>query len=906
MSVKKFKSLITLLIVVIVVSLCLSMVISWKINNKKIDMISDTVSTENNIAFVSREKNNISVVLMDNKGYEVNSLDYPEKTLSDGHILNNFCTELLTYNNRVYMHIVSCDTSNGTVINERIVLCDFKNNSLKNKWDIPTEGDKFKQSAYGCEIINDNLYYISEDENNIMHLNLIDGVNMHSIKQTFSSDNRNIMQWAITDELRIIGYSSYQGIFEFSGNSSERLYPLNDEENISLVNFEYDGEGSIYITDLNEEKNIIYNLEADSFKDNDIVYNFNCTLLNSDSNLENNIEFSDLKNISYRADGSFTAICNSESDYNRIAVCSDENIVLFDSINFRTFKIFKIFKYFLICFAVLGIFSLLLYYYYKKNMYISITMKITALSIVITLFGSAMISDNIKNLLYENLRDDMYDTLLSDGMNVSRNVSSTIYNYGYDYDTVNEQLNLYDFSDLYNRNIRENNIIASPNCILHMIDENGNLITMNNSDGIENIPSEYIYSKYDIDIYNKVISECSPAIITRNTFSGECYVLVYPLINSAETEILECDAVIEISIEEYIVNSRVSEYTNKIGIIVLMSMIMLIIIFVIILGFALRPIKILTEKIKKRNVKIAQVKNITFKEEVKDIRTVLENMLANIIEYQKNIQNNNETYSKFLPSEIFSMLGNNNISELETGTSKKIFLNNVFIDLQQIDNEILEKNYDNIITYISKNDCIIENFNLDYMEISFKNNPEKIICDIKNLINQFNDMYIGISYGVSILAIVGGSERLQAMIISGQKKLAGILSGIGKKFSRNMIVSEDFLKQNNGLNQNFSIRFIGHIFIDDHYIKIYDVLDMSPDMDKNLQTKKDFECGIEYFLQKKFVNAKICFIDVLKYNKNDVIAKEYLNMCDIYISDTLEADTDILSGKGVDDIETIE
>ena len=44
-------------------------------------------------------------------------------------------------------------------------------------------------------------------------------------------------------------------------------------------------------------------------------------------------------------------------------------------------------------------------------------------------------------------------------------------------------------------------------------------------------------------------------------------------------------------------------------------------------------------------------------------------------------------------------------------------------------------------------------------------------------------------------------------------------------------------------------------------------------------TKKDFELGGKFFQEYNYVEAKKCFIHVLKKNKDDLAAGRYLRLC---------------------------
>ncbi len=874
---EKYKKLIAVLCILSAVSLVLSIILLWKKNMRSIDKISDTVISGDNIILSnSDEENNISVIVIDSEGNEIYTADYLKKTALNEVFIYNSCTDLITDDDNVFVHIILYDGDNQSIIKEKVMFCNFENGSLEDKWDIPV--DKNTQiNALNCRIINGKLYYVSVNDDTVS-LNCLDNNNAYSSEMVLKTDISDITEWFITDDFKLVGYSSYQGIFEFSDNGISRVYPLNNESDISIVNFGCDNEGCIYFTDLICGKNIKYDSGMNLSESNDIQYSMSYTLINlADYNLEKqgNVDSSELKNISYQSEGNFSAVYDSDGKSNKIAVFKNGSLVIFDNINLKTIKYNKLFKYFLICFIITGACFSLFYFYYKKKKYISVPVKVSLFSLLIMFVGVIMIKDNLEETLSKKFRQDAYSIMLAD-------ISSMYCN--------KESMN--DFKDIYEFSLGTDNFIAPLHYKFYGTDENDNFIIMNNKGGMENVPAEYVCSIKSIEAFRQSLENYTPVLITESDGCNEYYALIYPIHGDVE------NFIVEVSIEKYIYDELVKKCVNIISIAIVVCLLLLILIFSFILKFALKPIEVLVKQIKNNNVKEEKRNdNYLFKDEIRDIKIVFENMIANISEYQIKMKNNNETYYKFLPSEIFSIFGRNNISELKSGDNQKVMFYNMYIDLQNSDISLLEKNYSDLLLKEEKSEYIIETFNMKYMEVSFRYKPENIVRHMSEFIQQFSDIYIGISYGVSLMAITGGEERLQAIIISKHKKIASILSDIGRKYDRNLIVSEYFLKTIPDYEKFFSVRYTGDICIDGEYIKIYDIINVSKDNDKIIYTKKDFEKGVNYFIKKDFYNAGLCFAEVLKYNRNDNIAKEYLNMSEIYLSGSVIPETDILSEK---------
>lgn len=885
--IKYWKKILLSVCILIVISLCVSIVITKQSTKNDLNFISSIDVVSNDIVLINTLDDKFIVTKMDNQGNEISSIYYPIKK---NQIYNN-CLDLITIDNKVYIHLIMLNSSNGTIFKEKVLLCDFDNNSLVEKWEIPTNSTDFEQVAFGTTIINDNLYYISFNDDTTANLNRMDNLGNYSIEKTISLEEYNIIDWAIFEDLSIIGYSSYQGIIDFSNDISKRIYPI-VEENSSLVNFDYTSDGTVYLTDLYTNQNIIYDLNTNTLEYSPI------TKYNVKKDLNKNIlEASCLKKISYVNNNEFVSICDYNQDYNSIAIYKNGNLSIIDQINTKNLDMKFFSKYFGICFLICAIIVLLIssYIYFEK--YISITLKISMLSGIILVIGISFILNNIKLTLQDNLKNDMYSILLNNVSLSQYDLEMALYD-GYDYNLIDKIINIENFTDLKDRNIRENNLVMSPYCNLHILNENGTLMTMNNKGGMENIPTEYIYDKSIVEKYIQSINDNTAIVMTQKDSLGEWYILGYPII-------IECsdgttiNAILETGIEKYIVNNDIYKYYNTLAILLIASLMTLIIITMIILWISLKPLKTLTYNIKNNNIDFKGNRKNFYKDEIIEIKEIFEQMIANITNYKQEMENNSNTYQKFLPYQIFNTLSssdNESILQLELGDSKKMFLYNIYMDFNICPKDNLF--YNNVISNIENNHGVVESFNLKFMEVLFWNNPKDMLNTIIDLIHQYDGLYAGFSYGISIPAIIGGNSRLETIVISKQKKVSEILCKICKKFNTKLIVSEYLLKQISNYEDYYSIRLIGHINLDGNYIKIYEVLDVSSRLEINLTTKVDFENGIECFLNNDFATAKKYFVRVLKHNKDDDISKEYLNMCDIYLSKSNKyCTTDILYNK---------
>ena len=90
----------------------------------------------------------------------------------------------------------------------------------------------------------------------------------------------------------------------------------------------------------------------------------------------------------------------------------------------------------------------------------------------------------------------------------------------------------------------------------------------------------------------------------------------------------------------------------------------------------------------------------------------------------------------------------------------------------------------------------------------------------------------------------------------------------------------------------FNCRKLGVIYSkhSDREDVVYDMFDSDP---TNLKYRKKrsrlvFENGVNYYLSGEYLQARNCFIELLKYDRSDKTVKEYVFMCDNALSGQTE------------------
>lgn len=164
---------------------------------------------------------------------------------------------------------------------------------------------------------------------------------------------------------------------------------------------------------------------------------------------------------------------------------------------------------------------------------------------------------------------------------------------------------------------------------------------------------------------------------------------------------------------------------------------------------------------------------------------------------------------------------------------------------------------------------------------------EKIHCEKEEIEGQ--DICIGIGFGQVMAGIAGYEERLCAMTMSEASGIASYLQSVGAQFYASILVTSSFAEQVDIFEEQYSSRVLGYLLLssEKRIEKIYDVFDGDEPAVKvaKRKTKRMFEKGVEAFVQARVEEARKCFIEVLKMDRYDCAAKEYVFLCDTYMEE---------------------
>lgn len=149
---------------------------------------------------------------------------------------------------------------------------------------------------------------------------------------------------------------------------------------------------------------------------------------------------------------------------------------------------------------------------------------------------------------------------------------------------------------------------------------------------------------------------------------------------------------------------------------------------------------------------------------------------------------------------------------------------------------------------------------------------------------EYRDFGIGICYGAVMAGVVGHPRRMALSMLSVYTGFAAFLQSIAGKYYARILVTGNYAWLNEQFDRQFNYRLLGYIYVRSAKTieKIYDVFDGDPVEVRNRKrkTKTAFEKGIKAFSEGNFPEARVCFIEVLKTDPQDLAARRYVRLCE--------------------------
>lgn len=144
---------------------------------------------------------------------------------------------------------------------------------------------------------------------------------------------------------------------------------------------------------------------------------------------------------------------------------------------------------------------------------------------------------------------------------------------------------------------------------------------------------------------------------------------------------------------------------------------------------------------------------------------------------------------------------------------------------------------------------------------------------------------IAIHKGPIMLGIIGEKDRLESSVISDDVNLTELLEEFSEVLGVSIVVTQSIIDDLKNV-QNIHYRSLGIVNVTElnEPIQLYDVFHGDEEKIRRLKedTKELFEKGIVMYQDGRFFDARTAFVNVIKRNPYDRVAKLYFYLCDQY------------------------
>lgn len=345
----------------------------------------------------------------------------------------------------------------------------------------------------------------------------------------------------------------------------------------------------------------------------------------------------------------------------------------------------------------------------------------------------------------------------------------------------------------------------------------------------------------------------------------------------------------------------------KIGFITLF----MIALFVLVVYFQLQSIR----KLRHSVAEIAQgnwetAVSLDTGDEVADLGNSVNDMATHIRNYIQEITDLSEAYYRFVPQQILNLLGKKSLIDVTIGDQVRQDISILSLNIHSFyrlsGTMSPEDNFNFINSYlswmgpiVSNNDGLIDKYTGSGFVALFPDQSEAAVQAAillrRQLVN-YNagraragyepiDFGIGIHKGPVMLGVIGEAKKMAATIISDNVNVAAFLQMLTGKLACSIIITDETLQAIKNA-YNYQYRCLGRVHFDgrDETLLIYDVFEGEFEDIRilKLESRELFEEGVALYQDGHFYDARSKFIEVIKQNRTDEIARVYFYLCEEY------------------------
>lgn len=307
------------------------------------------------------------------------------------------------------------------------------------------------------------------------------------------------------------------------------------------------------------------------------------------------------------------------------------------------------------------------------------------------------------------------------------------------------------------------------------------------------------------------------------------------------------------------------------------------------------------------NVKV----DIHTKDEVEELGQRFNMMTTAIKTYISEVTKLNGAYLRFVPQQFLKLLGKEKMTDIQLGDQQNRYMTILVCHVRNFDELSQDMTTDENFTFINQflnqfgpiireNNGFISRYLGPGMLTMFPrktSNALEAARQIRAQLLSYNqdreqrglvpiDIGISIHAGEVMLGIIGEEKRIEGSVISNHVNLAIDLERLSQTLGVSVLVTSQVVEGITPLERE-RFRHLGEVELTSqrHSIQLYDWFETDSPSLKQQKTKDKamFEAAVEAFRQGKYEAAREGFVQIMKANRNDLIAKYYFFKCDEFL-----------------------
>lgn len=337
--------------------------------------------------------------------------------------------------------------------------------------------------------------------------------------------------------------------------------------------------------------------------------------------------------------------------------------------------------------------------------------------------------------------------------------------------------------------------------------------------------------------------------------------------------------------------------------------------------FSLHPLRALKERVQeisdgKLGVQAPERGN----DEVSEITRVFNAMSRNVAFRDKEMRLTSDGYSRFVPSRVFGLLEKSSVIDvrLEDQTSVEATVLNCTVsafddiartlrskEMFRLINQVLAQ----LVPVVDRTGGLVDRFDRAGLLAIYTDQPDRALDAAVTLCQTIRAaapedgskqdlrFHVTLSAGPAMIGIVGAEQRLEAMTISEHTNFTSFLRPLAERYGAAILMTGSAAALIADFEDRYHARTIGFVYMRtlDKLERLYDVYDGDEETARGLkqETREIFEKGVALFCSHQYYDARLLFIEVLKKNREDKAAKNYLYLCDTYYRQENSAEQDV-------------